>query len=360
MNHPSLEDDIRAALRHRADAAPRAARRSTPAAHPGRRPVARLVAAGVAAATVAAVLAVAVSDDRQDRQVVASAPEDPAAPPAATDGGPAPRDLPDAPVPRLGFDPAGFRFQRVEECGGSMPPSTVEVPDGRPQPPVFQTFGRSHHESPLLFLRTLEPRELANFGLLDATRGDAFDVRGVTGYAAAAHSAERGWNLSVELPDGRALYAIAVGLDLDAVTAVLDGLDPRADGGWEPATLPQSMRELEPSEVATDSGCYSAGGVLPAVTAGTFEVTLYNDAFDQRLADRAASTVGAIEPAEVDGVPAAIGSYADDDHWVMFEPEPGRSMEIRAGSMARGEVLDLLAHARFVDEATWQAMGPQG
>ena len=116
------------------------------------------------------------------------------------------------------------------------------------------------------------------------------------------------------------------------------------------------MVEVEPSQVATVPHCYSAIGDLSDDGAGEFEVNLYQDPFDQRLADRAASTQGLVEEVEVDGIPASIGSYRDDDHWVMLEPEPGRTVELRASSMTREQVVEILAAARFVDEATWQRM----
>lgn len=354
MSHPSLEDDIRAALRQRADAAPAPCGHLAPQLRSRRRAVSgRVVAIGAAAACAAVVAAVAFSVDRQDSQVIVSGSQDTATPgpsdPAAT-----PRDMPDAPVPRLGFDAPGFTFEPVMDCAdGAAPLPSAPLPRERP---VFQSFGRSYHESPLLFLRTLSPSELDNFGLLDAQHADAIEVRGATGYAARERAADRGWNLSVQLDDGRAIYAIVLGLELDAVITILDGLTPRTEGGWNPEQLPAGMRELAQSEVSEDGAYYSATGTLPDVSAGSFEINLYNDAFDQRLADRAASTIGAVEAVTVDAVPAALGSYRHDDHWVMFEPQPGRSMEIRASSMTRQEVKDLLERAVFVDEEAWRTM----
>lgn len=354
MSHPSLEDDIRAALHQRAHAAPAPRNHPMPQLLSHRRGVSgRVIAIGAAAACVAVIAAVAVNVDRQDSQVTASGSQDTGTP-QPSDSAATPRDMPTAPVPRLGFDSPGFTFEPVMDCAdGAAPLGSAPAPRARP---VFQSFGRSYHESPLFFLRTLSPSELDNFGLLDAQNDDAFELRGATGYAARERAADRGWNLSAQLPDGSAIYAIVLGLELDAVTAILDGLTPRADGGWSAEQLPAGMRELAQSEVSEDGAYYSAGGTLPEVSAGSFEVNLYNDAFDQRLADRAASTTGAVEAVTVDGVPAALGSYRHDDHWVMFEPQPGRTMEIRASSMTRQEVENLLERAVFVDEQTWRTM----
>ena len=354
MSHPSLEDDIRAALRQRAHAAPTPGEQPMPKLPSHRRGVSgRVMAIGAAAACVAVIAAVAVSVDRQDSQVIASGSQDTGTR-EPSDSAATPREMPDAPVPRLGFDSPGFTFEPVMDCAdGAAPLGSAPLQRERPS---FQSFGRSYHESPLLFLRTLSPSELDNFGLLDAQNGDAFEVRGATGYAAHGRAADRGWNLSVQLPDGSAIYAIVLGLQLDAVTKILDGLTPRVDGGWNAEHLPTGMRELARSEVSEDGAYYSAGGSLPEVSAGTFEINLYQDAFDERFADRAASTIGAVEAVTVDGVPAALGSYRPDDHWVMFEPQPGRTMEIRAESMTRQEVENLLERAVFVDEQTWRTM----
>lgn len=207
----------------------------------------------------------------------------------------------------------------------------------------------------MLFLWTLD-EVTPDFGLVTAETGDPFAVRGTTGYAARERGTRLGWNLSVVLPDGQAIYAIVTGLELDQVVTVLDGLTPRPDTTWEAGPLPVGMVEVEVSQVSPAPHCYSAVGDLPDDEAGEFEVNLYQDPFDQRLADRAASTQGLVEEAEVDGIPASIGSYRADDHWVMLEPEPGRTIEIRASSMTREQVLDIVAAARFVDEATWQQM----
>lgn len=354
MSHPSLENDIRAALHQRAHAAPAPRDHEMPQLLSHRRGVSgRVMAIGAAAACMAVIAAVAVSVDRQDGQVIASGSQD-SGTPQPSDSAATPRDMPGTPVPRLGFDSPGFTFEPGLDCAdGAAPLGSARVPRERS---AFQSFGRSYHESPLLFLRTLTPSELMNFGLLDARNGDPFEVRGATGYAAPGRAADRGWNLSAQLPDGRAVYAIVLGLELDAVTAILDALTPRADGGWNPGQLPTGMRELARSEVSEDGVYYSAGGTLPEVSAGTFEINLYNDAFDQRFADRVASTIGAVEAVTVDGVPAALGSYGHDDHWVMFEPQPGRTMEIRASSMTRQEVENLLERAVFVDEPTWRTM----
>jgi hypothetical protein len=357
MTDSTLEEEIRAALRHRADRAPRSARDPLDARLGARRSITRLVAAGAAASVVAAIaLGTAY---RPDRSQVVTSSGDRGGTPVAPGNTPERQQPPSGSVPRLGFDPPGFRFERVQECDRSAaaPTSTVRVAPGGQPVPAVQSFGRSRYESPMLFVRTIEQGDRETFGLVRSEFGDPFPVRGVTGYASRERAMDRGWNLSVELPDGRALYAIVIGFGLDDVTRIFDGLAPRPDGSWEATVLPRGITELEPSQVW--GGCsYSAVGDLAGDEVGAFEVNLYGDAFDWRLADRAASTVGAIAAVTIDGVPAAIGSYRHDDHWVMFEPQPGRTMEIRASSMSREDVMAIIARARFVDEATWQTMQP--
>ncbi len=117
------------------------------------------------------------------------------------------------------------------------------------------------------------------------------------------------------------------------------------------------MPELPPSEFW--DGCpYSAVADLPYDAAGAFEVNLYNDPFDSRLADRVSSTVGDIRALTIDAVAAVTCDYSASDHWVMFEPQPGRTMEIRASNMSRNDVLAMVSRARFVDEETWRSMQP--
>lgn len=79
---------------------------------------------------------------------------------------------------------------------------------------------------------------------------------------------------------------------------------------------------------------------------------LYRDGFETRLADRTSSTDGPVEMVDIACHPAALG--LSDEWWVLMEPEPGRVLELRiAGD--RTVVDDVLAGARFVDEATWDA-----
>ena len=356
MTDPALEEKIRAALRHRADEAPSSAGPALAAPREPSRPrVMRSVVLGAAAASLVAVIAVAATND-DGSHVVTSAAEDGNAPvrPAAER---TPVEDPVDAVPMLGFDSPGFKFQRVTECEGPPVTTTAHVEAGRRRLPLVQTFGRSYWESPLMFLHTVSAADRGSFGLVRPEIGDPFTARGLTGYATRDRAGDRGWTLSVELPDGRALYAVVLGLGLEQVTPTLDRLTPRPDGGWDAPVLPSGLTQLERS-TARDGCGYSAVGDLPDDAAGGFEVSLYDDAFDWRLADRAASTVGAVVPATVDGVPAAFGSYRADDHWVMFEPEPGRTMEIRASAMTRDDVLAILGRARFVDRATWQGMRP--
>ncbi len=350
MTNPNLEEQIRRALRLRAEAAPEAHPPSVLADR--RRPTHtwRAAAAAVVVVALGLVAVVSVSDDRGDT-VAAGTPDTGAEPEAP------PVKAPAEQTPRLAFDTPGFRFERVQECEEST--STAEGAARRALP-MIQSFGEAKTSSPLLFVQTVSVAERANFGLLEATTGEPFTARGTTGYAAHERSG-RGWQLSLELPDGRALYAIVLGLDLDGVIPVLDGLAPRDDGGWVATTLPSGMRELARSE--RPQGCsYSAWADLPGDAAGPFEINLYDDSFDSRLADRVAGTVGKVRRVAVDGVPATTGSYnaARTDHWVLFEPQPGRTMEIRASNMSAADVDAILEHARFVDEATWQSMKPSG
>jgi hypothetical protein len=341
MTNQSLEDQIRRALRQRAERAPEIAQ--PPALTQSRRTQRAWLAAAAAVVVVATggVTVVTATDD-DSRSVAAGAGET----------GTAER------LPRLGFDGPGFKFQRVQECERSATTTTVRGVDGRRDRVMLQSFGATDRPSPLLFLHTVTVEERANFGLLDEATGEPFTAREATGYAARDRS-DRGWNLSLELSDGRALYVTALGLDLKDVIPILDGLVVRDDGGWTASTLPAGMSELPRSE-SWDGCSYSAWADLPNDNAGAFEINLYNDPFDERLADRVSSTIGAVRQLTIDGVPAITGDYDDagSDHWVLFEPQPGRTMEIRASHMSQDDVATIVGHGRFVDEATWQSMLP--
>jgi len=141
MTHPSIEDDIRVALHHRADAAPTSGSRPLPQVPRRRAMTVRVAAMVAAAACIAAVAAIAVTIDQQESQVVASSSEDDE-PVAGSQPAPAgARDMPDAPVPRLGFDPPDFRFAPAMDCAEGAAPFGASPLQG--ERPLFQSFGRS-------------------------------------------------------------------------------------------------------------------------------------------------------------------------------------------------------------------------
>jgi hypothetical protein len=122
--------------------------------------------------------------------------------------------------------------------------------------------------------------------------------------------------------------------------------DPPAGPGREPGGGHVEQRPLDPGSGEAGSSEVAAG------TDGSFEMNLYQDGFESRLADRVSSTTGPVEMVEIGGVPAAVGPYGELDWWVMMEPDPGRTLELRI-SYDRATVDWVIAHARFVDEAAW-------
>lgn len=132
----------------------------------------------------------------------------------------------------------------------------------------------------------------------------------------------------------------------------MDGLTWGPDGRWIDTVAPQGITEVDVAAPPPDGRYYGGQFELPGL--GWIDVKLYADGFESRLADRVGSTVAPVEAVEVDGHPAALGSYSDDDWWVLVEPEPGRAQELRITG-DRATVDEVLARARFVDEATWDA-----
>ena len=323
MNHDDLEREIERALHQRADAAPAAPTRRATARAPHRRT--RLFAAVAAAAVVLTGVVVAVNAGEEPARLAADL--------ASTTTVPATRQY-------LTFDRADFRRDDDEYCR--------EASRGTDDPHPLDTFGTSYYESPIVFVQTVPDfGPDSSFGLLDDEFGEPVTIRGVDGWAVPERDADRGWAMNAILPDGDAIYVIALGLDGDAAIGLVDSLVRRPDGRWDLPTSPTGLHRLPATPAQAGCG-YSGRG-------DGFEVDVYVDAFDSRLQDRVSSTVGPIEPVELAGLPATIGDYREDDHWIMAEPAPGLTLEVRASGMTRAEALELIRSARFVDEPTWDA-----
>jgi hypothetical protein len=90
-----------------------------------------------------------------------------------------------------------------------------------------------------------------------------------------------------------------------------------------------------------------------------FEVSLHADGFDRRLLGHLFGAYPSIEMVEVDGFPAALvggPSSAGGGYWSLwFEPAPGRAMSISVANN-RATIDWIIAHARFVDEGTWDSV----
>lgn len=334
MNRDELEDDIRSALRARAEQAPSDLPTSRVA--PSRRRRGRVLVTAAAVAVLAATVGI-VSSGKGETSIDAS------------DGDPSTTTTSYAANAQsqrhyLAFDIPGFRYSRVgdEHCRAASPdPASSDRLDA---------FGTTYFESPIVFVHTIRAYGPdSNFGLVDDEFGDPVTIRGVPGWARADHELGRGWNMSAQLPDGDAIYVTVLGMDLDAALQLVNSLERRTDGGWETTGATSGVRRLEPT--VPQAGCgYSA-------QADGFAVNLYVDAFDHRLQDRVSSTVGRVEPVTLGDLPAVIGDYRPDDHWVMAQPAPGLTLEIRGGG-TRDQLIELIAHARFVDEAGWAAVQP--
>ena len=156
--------------------------------------------------------------------------------------------------------------------------------------------------------------------------------------------------MSVELGDGNAIHLTAIGLTDAELIQFVDGLTPGPDGRWVDNVAPQDVAEVGATPPAPDGRNYGSEFELPDGT--PIEVYLYRDGFESRLADRASSTDGPVQMVDIAGHPAALG--VSDEWWVLVEPEPGRVLELRITG-DRGTVDEVLAWARFVDEATWDA-----
>jgi hypothetical protein len=338
MTGPDLEQRIREALRHRAgeapigQAVPRAVRRVPVARHRW-----TFVAVAAAAALVLVAGAVLVEGD-EDGTVLAGAPEPVVSTTVAAEAPSATEEALDARW-YLVFGGAAARYLDADidlSCG----PAPSE--DGT----LLQVFAAGPHRSPVLVVETVGERVLdeGGFGLVGPESGRPVTVRGRTGYVVPTPTADRAWRLSVVLPEGDALHVTALGLEEDDVVAALDGLARRADGGWGAPGL--APLEEQPASRRVDRVCSYTASADPG--AGSIEVDLHGDRYDHRFQDRVASTRGVVEEVLVDGVPAALGSYAEDDQWLLLEPEPGHSLEVRA-SMSRDALRALLASARLVE-----------
>jgi hypothetical protein len=316
-----LERELRAALARRAAAySPRL--RDVPVGEPPGPGVGRRVLLPVAAVVlpvallVAAVLALRSGDDAE--QV-------PAAP-----GGE---------VPYLVVELPGGAAGLVEE---GMSPVPVNDPVNPQQ--SFRRPGR--FDGPMVFVTTVN--DLGSFGLVSPGE-DVVEVtvRGEQGLLARYSGADGAATLSVVLGDGPALYVNAVGLGDAELVAFVDGLVEGEDGSWQ---APDGDLVEVPAAAPEDGSTWEVQGVGAEVG---YELSLRSGTFESWLRDRVASTAGPVEQVEVAGVPAAVGPYSPTDWWVLFEPAPGRTVEVRiAGD--RAAVDQVLAAVRPVDEATWR------
>lgn len=332
-----LEGQLRAALRQRAAETPmtddpvaglhqlRGAEAPTPR---WRRPA--IVAGALVAAAAAIVALVQVAPSTHDR--VDTTPIEPTEPKEPT--------LPRAEVPRLLVDGATY-------TGGDGEGATPVADDPTLTLQSFRRPGRL--DGPMIFLSTLRPYD-QSYGLVTDSDGDPVRLRGRTGYVRHHDDDQDATTMSVELGDGTAIYLTAVGLSDAELIEFVDGLTPGPDGGWVDNVAPQDVAEVDATPPAPDGRNYGSEFELPDGT--PIEVYLYRDGFESRLADRVSSTDGPVEMVDIAGHPAALG--LSDEWWVLLEPEPGRVLELRITG-DRTVVDEVLARARFVDEATWDA-----
>lgn len=335
----SLEDDLRDALHRRAASTPITAggvervRASDGDAPSPRWPRGRyLVGAGALVAATALVVA-----------LLAGGP----APDVATETAPAGSSLPEAEVPRLLIDGATL----LDDEGDGASPGAVDPTQ------VLQAFRQGGRvDGPMVFVTTLRPYNPVTFGLIDDEYGDPVDVLGRVGYVAGSSGERKGTTLSVELGDGSAIHVTAVGLTEAELVSFVDGLTPRPDGRWQATVAPQDIAEVDVAPPPADGRSYGGEFELPGVA--RFDLHLYPDGFESRLADRVSSSDRPVETVSVDGQPATLGAYDDMDWWVLAQPEPGRALELRI-SGDRAAVDQILSRARFVDESTWDAATDQ-
>jgi hypothetical protein len=358
-----LEDRLRSSLRTRAESTP--VRLEAPSAvavvyriQPRRSGRTIGLVGGVAAAVLVVGAAVAFTRDGDDPMRTTA--DDP----TVTDGSAA--GLP--PAPRLLIE------------GSSL---WVDVDDAYPMPTdrelVVQSFrvaGRL--DGPMIFLATYLPIAPSDTGLrFTMGDGDPVPVLGRTGLLSHPLGEAGPAVVTVELDDLSHVQVTAVGVTDADLVAFVDGLTDAGAHRWNAASLPAGMAEVPVAPDPTDGRTYSAYVALADAPvqpgehpAGDIEVVLYQDGFEYRLLSAVGSTVGPIEtrmiggaPATigsgetvlVGGLPAAFGAYSDHDFWVLLEPEPGRALQIRIQNRTRAEVDAILAQARLVDEATWQA-----
>jgi hypothetical protein len=321
MSDDSLEHELRAALRQRADLAPTL---EPPArtAYARRLDSGRLRRTAAVAAALIGVAGVAwLVGGTREQSITAAG--DRAASSREQDG--------PSSGPYLAFDEP---YRRLEDEPCRKATNATGSSDR------LDTFGTSYFESPIMFVQTLKQRGASDAGLISAGEGDPTVLRGAPGFASKNSGPNAGWALSASLPGGDAIYVTVLGLDLNDATAIVDALEPRADGGWELGSNARGFRRLGPSEPA--SGCgYSGQG-------NGFSVHMYVDRFDRRLQDRAATPLGPLERVALQDLPAVVGDYGIADHWVLAEPAPGLTLEVRS-SGSRERLLTLLSRARFVD-----------
>jgi hypothetical protein len=357
----ALEDELRAALRARAATTP-AAGSSPPLPGVAAQPSAGRARRGALVFAVAAVVALvfgAIHLGRPTGEVRTT---------TAQEGPQATGDLPAAEVPRLLVEGA----EVVDTEADAAYPQDGEGVE------MLQAFRRPGRlDGPMIFLYTV--RDLTSWGLVTDRSGDPVALRGRTGYVSHGAPSESSvttspvgedrvdpgegaggsTTMSVDFGDGTALHLIATGLTDDELVGFVDALDrPGPADPWTSPTALQGVAEVPVAPPPADGRVYSARFTLPDPPAGstpvedTFEMNLYQDGFESRLADRVSSTVGPVEMVDVGGIPAAVGAYSDLDWWVMMEPEPGRTLELRIGNN-RATVDWVVEHARFVDEAAW-------
>jgi hypothetical protein len=261
-------------------------------------------------------------------------------------------DLPEAEVPRLLVD--GAVVVRLEPDSG-IPVSEFSH-GSEVQLQIFRPEGRF---MPTLYLTTFPLP--GGSGSIDMSFGEPITVRGRGGYV--GRSERDTANLYVDLDDGSALDVMAVGLTDDQIIRFLDGLT--RDGlndPWTSTVDVRGLREVTAEPPPADGRSYEVVLRLPAGVGGapddpyrSLGLNLYSDGFESRLRGLLPGSVRPVETVEIDGVPAVLGTYDEDkDYWVLMEPEPGRALAMRTG-YDRATVDWILAHAHFVDEATWDA-----